>query len=114
MASGGMICVPSCMMIGLGIQGILWLLPERYERLQCWCYLLQRFMKYAAEMASGGMICISVFTKIGTGVQKLEAHTHTHTQTPRWSHKPAFIFRDEEHRLKKGPVCVREGARVVE
>jgi hypothetical protein len=38
MASGGMIYIPSFMMIGSSIQVILRLLPKQFERLQCWHY----------------------------------------------------------------------------
>jgi hypothetical protein len=38
MVSGAMIYVPSSMTIGSGIQVILRLLPQQFERLQCWCY----------------------------------------------------------------------------
>jgi hypothetical protein len=115
MASGGMIYVRSCVMIRSGIQGIL--LLYYINDMRCCSVgvnLLQIFMKYVAEMASGGMICVSVFTKIGTSVQiwkDTHTHTHTHTHTPKWSHKPAFIFRNEEHRLKKACVRVRVGVR---
>jgi hypothetical protein len=36
--SYGMMNIPSFMTIGLGIQIILWLLPQKFERLQCWYY----------------------------------------------------------------------------
>jgi hypothetical protein len=35
-ASDGMIYIPHFMKIGSGIQVILRLLPEKFERLQCW------------------------------------------------------------------------------
>jgi hypothetical protein len=38
MASDGMKCIPSFMKIGCGIQVILRLVPEKFERLQCWYY----------------------------------------------------------------------------
>jgi hypothetical protein len=38
MDSGGMIYIQSCIMIGSGIQIILRLLPQQFERLQCWYY----------------------------------------------------------------------------
>jgi hypothetical protein len=37
-ASVGMIYVPNFMMNGSDIQAILKLLPQKYERLQCWYY----------------------------------------------------------------------------
>jgi hypothetical protein len=40
----------------LGIQVILRLLPQQFERLQCLHYRQGGFMKYADEMASRGMI----------------------------------------------------------
>jgi hypothetical protein len=72
-------------------------------------------MKCATEMSSHGMICMLRFMTIGTGVQAiirfclsnmrgnfmktgssiqklLGGGIHTHTQTARWSHEPAFIF----------------------
>jgi hypothetical protein len=58
MASGGMICIPSFMAIGCGIQVILRLQPPQFERLQCWYYCWEGFMKCAAMMASGGVIYI--------------------------------------------------------
>jgi hypothetical protein len=38
MASGGMIYIPSLMTIGSGIRVILRILPQQFERLQCWYY----------------------------------------------------------------------------
>jgi hypothetical protein len=38
MGSTGTICVPNFMTIGSGIQILLRLLPQEYERLQCWYY----------------------------------------------------------------------------
>jgi hypothetical protein len=38
MASGSVTCTPSFIIIGTGIQPILRLLHQKYERLQCWYY----------------------------------------------------------------------------
>jgi hypothetical protein len=38
MASDGMICIPSFIRIGSGIQIIIRLLPRQSERQQCWYY----------------------------------------------------------------------------
>jgi hypothetical protein len=38
MASCGMIYIPSFIMVGCSIHAILRLLPQEFERLQCWCY----------------------------------------------------------------------------
>jgi hypothetical protein len=38
MASGGIMYIPSFMKIGLGVQVILKLLPQQFERPQCWYY----------------------------------------------------------------------------
>jgi hypothetical protein len=71
MDSGGMIYIPSFLTIGSGIQVILRLLPQRFERLQYWYYCWEGFMKYAVQMASGGKISILSFMNIDTGFQKL-------------------------------------------
>jgi hypothetical protein len=46
-SSGGMIYIPSFMMIGSDIQVMLNLLPQQFDRLQCWYYSWEEFMKYA-------------------------------------------------------------------
>jgi hypothetical protein len=56
MASDGMTYVPSFTKVGWYIQVILRLLPQQFERLQCWYYLSKRFMMHGVQMASGGMI----------------------------------------------------------
>jgi hypothetical protein len=38
MTSGGMIYIPSFMMITSGIQVIYRILPQQFEKLQCWYY----------------------------------------------------------------------------
>jgi hypothetical protein len=38
MASCGMIYIPTFMMIGCDIEAILSLVPQQFERLQCWYY----------------------------------------------------------------------------
>jgi hypothetical protein len=71
MTSGGMIQMPSFMTIGLSIQVILRLLlsSQQFQRLQCWYYWWEIFMKNATEMASGGMTYIPSFMTIGSGIQ---------------------------------------------
>jgi hypothetical protein len=64
MAPGGIIYIPSFMTIGSGIQ-VIWLLPQQFQRLECWYYSREEFMKYAIEMASSGMIYIPSFMAIG-------------------------------------------------
>jgi hypothetical protein len=71
MGSGGMIYVPSFMTIGFGIQVLLRLLLEQFERLQCWYYSWEGFMKYAVEMDSDAMIYLPSSIKIGSGIKKL-------------------------------------------
>jgi hypothetical protein len=88
MASGSMIYKPSFTMINSNFQVILRLLPQQFERMQCWYYRQERFMKYDVEMASGSMIYTPDFTKISTGVQKLlgrythiNIYTYAHTDS---------------------------------
>jgi hypothetical protein len=69
MDTGGMMCIPSFMTIGPDSQVILSLLPRQSEKLQCWYYWWQGFMKYAVELDSGGMLYIPVFKTIGSGIQ---------------------------------------------
>jgi hypothetical protein len=69
MASGGMIYVPSVMTIGSGSQVILRLLPQQSERLQCWYYWWEEFIKYVVQMVSGGKIYIWRFMMIDSGIQ---------------------------------------------
>jgi hypothetical protein len=67
------ICIPSPMAIGSGIQVILRVLPQQFERLWYWYYWWEGLHKYAVEMASGGMMYtyIPSFVKISTGVQAI-------------------------------------------
>jgi hypothetical protein len=53
---GGMIYTSSFTAIGVSIQVILRSLTQQFQRLQCWYYCGEGFIKYAADMASGGMI----------------------------------------------------------
>jgi hypothetical protein len=46
------------MMIPSGIKVILRLLPQQFERLQCWYYWQQEFIDYVVEMVSGGMMYV--------------------------------------------------------
>jgi hypothetical protein len=57
MASSGMIYeyIPSFMTTGSGIQVILRLLTQQFERHRCWYYWWEGFMKCSVEMASGGV-----------------------------------------------------------
>jgi hypothetical protein len=57
------------MTISFGIQVIVRLLPQQFERLQCLYYGQGGFMKYATEMASHGMIYIQCFMMISPGIQ---------------------------------------------
>jgi hypothetical protein len=70
-ASGGMMYKSSFTTAGSGIQVILKLLSQRFERLDYWYYTMKRFMKYAIEMTSGDMIYLPSCMTIGSGVQKL-------------------------------------------
>jgi hypothetical protein len=62
MASVGLIYIPNFMMNGSDIQVILKLLPQQFERLQCWYCRWYEFMKYAVEMASDGIV-LHIHTK---------------------------------------------------
>jgi hypothetical protein len=46
MMSGGMIHIQSIMKIGSGIQAILRLLAQQFERLRCWHYWWEGLVKY--------------------------------------------------------------------
>jgi hypothetical protein len=54
LASGGLMYMPGFMMIGSGIQVILWLLPQQFERY--WYYWWHGFLKHGIKIASGSMI----------------------------------------------------------
>jgi hypothetical protein len=70
--------------------------PQQFDRLQCWYWWWEGFMKYVVEMGSGGMLYIPSFLEIGSGIQKLLwGDTHTDTQTTWWSHRFTFIFLGE-------------------
>jgi hypothetical protein len=71
MTSSGMICVPSLMKIGSGIQTILRFCLSNLGGYDVGIIDERDFMKYAVEMASNGMIYILSFMKIGTGVQAI-------------------------------------------
>jgi hypothetical protein len=47
-----MVFIPWFVTIGPGIRVILRLLPQLFERLQCWYYWWEEFVKYAVQMAS--------------------------------------------------------------
>jgi hypothetical protein len=63
MASSGMTYIPSFMKTGAGIEAILRLLAQQFQRLQCW-YFWDLTM-YTVQMGSGAMIYIPSFIKIG-------------------------------------------------
>jgi hypothetical protein len=79
-----MIYIPSFINIRSGIQVILTLLSHQFERLQCWYYCWEEFIKYVIEVASGGMIYICTkfhkdrFTRSKV-VRGIVMQTHTHT-----------------------------------
>jgi hypothetical protein len=56
-----MICFGRFMAIGSGIQVILNLLPQQFERLPSWYYRWKGFMKYAVEVTAGGTIHMATF-----------------------------------------------------
>jgi hypothetical protein len=99
-ASYDAVSIPSFMTISSSIQVILRLLPQQLQRLQCWYYSWEGFMKYAVEMTSGGTIHISSSMKICSGVQKSLGPMHIQTQD-----KPTFIFQNTEIRLKYISKC---------
>jgi hypothetical protein len=61
MTSGGMLYFERFMPFRSGIQVILKLLPQQSERLPCWYYRWEGFMKHAVEVAAGGTIHILSF-----------------------------------------------------
>jgi hypothetical protein len=71
MTSGGMTYTPSFMKIASGIQVILMLSPQQFQRLQYWYYSREGFMMYTIEMPSGGIIYIPSFINTSSGIQKL-------------------------------------------
>jgi hypothetical protein len=82
--SNGMVYIPTLMMICSSIQVILRLLPQQFERLQCWHYRCEGFMKYTMEMGLGAMIYTlrSIDWFKHSKVQG-EGDTHTDTQAAR-------------------------------
>jgi hypothetical protein len=50
MASGGMLYIRRFVIISSGIQVILRLLPQQFERLQYWYFFGGGLMKYGVEM----------------------------------------------------------------
>jgi hypothetical protein len=67
-ASCGMIRIQSFMKFGTGNIKVL---PQQFERLQCWYYRWKGFMKHIVEIVSCGIIHIPSFMKFGTGVQAI-------------------------------------------
>jgi hypothetical protein len=53
------------MTVGSDIKIILRLLPQEFEKLQCWCYWWEEFAKYNVEMALGDITYIHTFMTIG-------------------------------------------------
>jgi hypothetical protein len=62
---GGMMYIPSFMTAVSDMQVLLRLLPQEFERLLCWRYRWERFMKYACQMASDNT-AQRLFMTIGT------------------------------------------------
>jgi hypothetical protein len=80
MASGGMTYIQRLIMIGSGIQIMLRLIPQQFEKLQCLYYWWERFRKYAIEIASGVIMYITSFINIGSGIQRWGGDIHTNTR----------------------------------
>jgi hypothetical protein len=76
------IYIPTSMTVCSGIQVTLRLLPQQFDRLYCWYYWYEVFMKYVVGLGSGGMMYIPSFIKNGSVIQKLiwgDTHTdYTH------------------------------------
>jgi hypothetical protein len=70
---------------------VLWLLPQQLQRLQCWYYWCEGFMKYAVELTSGGMIIIPSLMKTGTDLKVVREGCTTDRHTRRWSHMPILF-----------------------
>jgi hypothetical protein len=81
---GSMMYLPNFMTMGSDIQITLRLLPQKFERLQCWYYLVDGLINCVVELAPGGMIFVPGFIQIDSGVHRLLG-THTHRE--RCSHK---------------------------
>jgi hypothetical protein len=70
------------MAIGPGIQVMLRLLPQQFERLECSYYCVEGFAKQVGEMGAGGMISIPGLIKICSSIQHLlGGYTYRHTGT---------------------------------
>jgi hypothetical protein len=83
MMTGGMIYMPSCMMIGSGIQVILKLMPKPFDTLLCLHYWWEVLMKYAVVTAADSMIHIPSFKKSVLAFRNYWVgyiYRHTHTQ----------------------------------
>jgi hypothetical protein len=59
------------MTICSGFQVILRVQPQQFEKLHCWYYGRQGFVKYAIKMVSSGTVYIPVFVKSNRGVQAI-------------------------------------------
>jgi hypothetical protein len=57
-------------------------------------------VEYAIEMCLGAMIYIPSFIQTAAFIQKLIREIHRQTDAAWRSHKPIFIFKNKESRLK--------------
>jgi hypothetical protein len=74
--------------IGSGIKLILRILPQGFERIQCWYYGQEVFMNYSVEIGSDGMMNIPSFIKIGSGIPNLlDGDTHKDARARRHTHR---------------------------
>jgi hypothetical protein len=56
------------MTIPSDIQVLLRLYTYTFQRLQCWYYRWEEFVKYTVDFSIGGMIRITGFVMIGSGI----------------------------------------------
>jgi hypothetical protein len=78
-AIGGMIYIPSFIMIGTGVQAILMFC---LRNMSCWYYWCERFINYAGEMGLRAMIYIyTKFHKDGFSHSKVNKRGYTHRHT---------------------------------
>lgn len=75
MAPGGITCIPSFITVGSGMQVMLRLIPQKFERLYYWCYWWKRFIKAAVQMASKGNIYTLIFIMIGSELSRGDTQT---------------------------------------
>jgi hypothetical protein len=87
------------MTISSGIQLVLRLVTEKFQRLPCYYHWFKRFIKYAVEMTSGGIIYIPALINIGWGVQKFyEGHIYRHTHGHQCEVISLLYFFNKENR----------------